>query len=51
MGKGKGEVKESFGFYKKGFILFEVKGISIFNSIKLVKFLNNKQIIKLRLIL
>nr|YP_010944678.1 ribosomal protein L16 [Palisada intermedia]WMC20775.1 ribosomal protein L16 [Palisada intermedia] len=51
MGKGKGEVKESFGFYKKGFILFEIKGISTFNSIKLLKFLNNQKIIKLKLIL
>lgn len=51
MGKGKGEVRESFGFYKKGFILVEIKGISIFNSIKLLKFLNNQKIIKLKMIL
>lgn len=51
MGKGKGEVIESLGVYKKGFILFEIKNISVFNSIKLLKFLNNQKIIKLSLIL
>ena len=51
MGKGKGEVKESIGFYKKGFILFEIKGVSIFNLIRLLKFLNNQKIIKLKMIL
>lgn len=50
MGKGKGEVKDLFAFYKKGFILFEMKGISFFDSIKLLNFLNNQNIIKFKLV-
>ena len=50
MGKGKGEVNETYSFYKKGFLLFEVKGISIFDSLKLLKFINNQKIIRLKLI-
>ena len=50
MGKGKGEILEMYNFYKKGFVLIEIKGISLFESFKLLKFLNNKKLIKLKLI-
>lgn len=50
MGKGKGEVWETYSFYKKGFVLFEIKGISVFESIELLKFLNNQKIIKFKTI-
>nr|YP_010620006.1 Ribosomal protein L16 [Symphyocladiella dendroidea]WAX04019.1 Ribosomal protein L16 [Symphyocladiella dendroidea] len=50
MGKGKGEICHFFGYYKKGFILFELKKISLINAIKLQKLLNKKKIIKLKII-
>nr|YP_010619960.1 Ribosomal protein L16 [Xiphosiphonia pinnulata]WAX03973.1 Ribosomal protein L16 [Xiphosiphonia pinnulata] len=50
MGKGKGEICHSFGYYKKGFILFELKTFSITKAIKLQKQLDKKKIIKLKTI-
>nr|QUJ09423.1 ribosomal protein L16 [Neorhodomela munita] len=50
MGKGKGEIIDTFGFYKKGFILFEMKGISLTDAINLKNKLNKKNIFKFALI-
>lgn len=50
MGKGKGEIKDSFAFYRKGLVLFEIKGLSFLESLELVKFLNNYNILKFKLI-
>nr|YP_010619983.1 Ribosomal protein L16 [Tayloriella tenebrosa]WAX03996.1 Ribosomal protein L16 [Tayloriella tenebrosa] len=50
MGKGKGEICHFFGYYKKGFILFEIKAIKLIEAIKLQKQLNKKKIVKLKII-
>ena len=50
MGKGKGEVIDTFGFYKKGFILFEIKGILLSDAITIKKKLNKKNILKFSII-
>nr|YP_010620190.1 Ribosomal protein L16 [Dipterosiphonia australica]WAX04226.1 Ribosomal protein L16 [Dipterosiphonia australica] len=50
MGKGKGEIINLFGYYKKGFILMELLQISSFNIYKLFTQLNKKKILKLSLI-
>ena len=50
MGKGKGEIVDLFGYYRKGFILFELTEISLTNVLKLKKKLNKKNIFKLYLI-
>ena len=50
MGKGKGEVRDSFAFYKKGLVLFEIKGLSFFESSELTKSLNDHNILKFKLI-
>ena len=41
MGKGKGEVKNTFAFYRPGYILFELQGVSVLEAKKLLRFLNN----------
>nr|YP_010620144.1 Ribosomal protein L16 [Herposiphonia versicolor]WAX04180.1 Ribosomal protein L16 [Herposiphonia versicolor] len=50
MGKGKGEIVNLFGYYKKGFILFELTGISFFTALKLKKILNKKNIFQFYLV-
>nr|YP_010620167.1 Ribosomal protein L16 [Gredgaria maugeana]WAX04203.1 Ribosomal protein L16 [Gredgaria maugeana] len=50
MGKGKGEILYNFGYYKKGFILFEIKSISLKEAMKLQIYLNKKKILKVNLI-
>nr|YP_010620029.1 Ribosomal protein L16 [Symphyocladia marchantioides]WAX04042.1 Ribosomal protein L16 [Symphyocladia marchantioides] len=50
MGKGKGEICHFFGYYKKGFILFELKAFSLVNALRLQKVLNLKKIIKAKII-
>lgn len=50
MGKGKGEICYSFGYYKVGYILFELKGSKVSEAINLKKQLNKKNILKLSLI-
>nr|YP_010620236.1 Ribosomal protein L16 [Deltalsia parasitica]WAX04272.1 Ribosomal protein L16 [Deltalsia parasitica] len=50
MGKGKGEICYSFGYYKKGFILFELTSFSLINAIKLQTQLNKKKIVRLKII-
>nr|YP_009325901.1 ribosomal protein L16 [Vertebrata lanosa]APC24942.1 ribosomal protein L16 [Vertebrata lanosa] len=44
MGKGKGEISNSFGYYKAGFLFFEIKNISLNNVLQLKNFLNKKKI-------
>nr|YP_010620121.1 Ribosomal protein L16 [Melanothamnus gigas]WAX04157.1 Ribosomal protein L16 [Melanothamnus gigas] len=50
MGKGKGEIMNLFGNYKKGFILFELCEISILQARRLQTFLNKKKIARFKLI-
>nr|YP_009325878.1 ribosomal protein L16 [Choreocolax polysiphoniae]APC24870.1 ribosomal protein L16 [Choreocolax polysiphoniae] len=50
MGKGKGEIIDTFGFYKKGFILFEINNIFIYEALNLKKKLNKKNILKFKII-
>nr|YP_010620259.1 Ribosomal protein L16 [Amplisiphonia pacifica]WAX04295.1 Ribosomal protein L16 [Amplisiphonia pacifica] len=50
MGKGKGEICHFFGYYKKGFVLFELKTFSLINAINLQAQINKKKIIKLKII-
>nr|YP_010620213.1 Ribosomal protein L16 [Dictyomenia sonderi]WAX04249.1 Ribosomal protein L16 [Dictyomenia sonderi] len=50
MGKGKGEICHFFGYYEKGFILFELKKISFSEAIKLKTQLNKKENLKFKII-
>nr|YP_010620075.1 Ribosomal protein L16 [Pterosiphonia complanata]WAX04088.1 Ribosomal protein L16 [Pterosiphonia complanata] len=50
MGKGKGEICHFFGYYKKGYILFELKNISLFQALKLQNQLNKNKILKIKII-
>lgn len=50
MGKGKGEIFEYFGYYKKGFILFELTELPRQFAKKLLRQLNKKKIFNLILI-
>lgn len=50
MGKGKGEISTQFGYYKSGFVLFELKNFSLNNAINLKNYLNKKNVVKFKLI-
>ena len=47
MGKGKGEIKNSFGYYKSGYILIEFKNFRLIDIITLKNYLNKKKFINL----
>jgi len=50
MGKGKGEIFNSFGYYKRGYILLEFINLSFTIALKLKLNLNKKNIVKFNLI-
>lgn len=50
MGRGKGDVLYSFGYYKAGYLLFELRNLYVNDAIKLKNYLNKKTSLKFYLI-
>nr|YP_010620052.1 Ribosomal protein L16 [Rhodomelopsis africana]WAX04065.1 Ribosomal protein L16 [Rhodomelopsis africana] len=50
MGKGKGEIHYFFGYYKKGFILFELKTIPLIKAMELQKQLNKIKFLSFKIV-